>query len=614
MSTATIANIAPLATWRQLLHRLLRSTGGEAQALRASLAGLVAASAVQGLALACVFPMLAALSVTAQRASDVAAASRWLLAFMALALIASALRWRAQGFDFQGHMARATHALRTRLGEQLRRMPLEAIQDKRAGELNAALLGNVDENFNYTLTVANLIAQVLVMPPVLALALMFVEWRLGLALLLVYPPVVVLYRWRRPYPARGMRALEDAHRRANADIVEYTQGLPVLRAARCEGEKAVALQASFAQVERVQTIGQRKAAGPKMIFASVVELGLLATAAPGASWVATGTLEPALLAAWLVVLVRFSEPLANFLSYTNIVELVEVALDRIEALLAVSPLPQRVPVRTPTSFGVQFEGVRFHYAGQDPACDAPVLCDFSADLPERGMTALVGPSGSGKTTITRLLMRHADPQAGRVLIGGVDLREMTPDVLNGLISTVFQDVYLFDDTVIANIHMARPDASDEAVREAARAAQCLDFIERLPQGWDTRLGDIGARLSGGERQRISIARALLKDAPIVILDEPTAALDTESELAVQQAIDALVESRTVIVIAHRLSTIAAADRVLVIDDGRLVQKGRHDELIAQQGRYRAMWSAQQRAKAWHVRHAGPAERQYPGLQ
>ena len=174
MSTATIANIAPLATWRQLLHRLLRSTGGEAQALRASLAGLVAASAVQGLALACVFPMLAALSVTAQRASDVAAASRWLLAFMALALIASALRWRAQGFDFQGHMARATHALRTRLGEQLRRMPLEAIQDKRAGELNAALLGNVDENFNYTLTVANLIAQVLVMPPVAGIAAMSV--------------------------------------------------------------------------------------------------------------------------------------------------------------------------------------------------------------------------------------------------------------------------------------------------------------------------------------------------------------------------------------------------------------------------------------------------------
>lgn len=613
MSTATIANAVPLATWRQLLHRLLRSTGGEAQALRASLGGLAAAAAVQGLALACVFPMLAALLGTTHREPDGAAASRWLLAFVALALIASALRWRAQGFDFHGHMARATHALRTRLGEQLRRMPLETLQDKRAGELNAALLGNVDENFNYTLTVANLIAQVVIMPPVLALALMAVDWRLGLALLLVYPPVVALYRRRRPYQARGMRALEEAHRRANADIVEYTQGLPVLRAARCEGEKAAALQASFVQVERVQTIGQRKSSRPKMVFASVVELGLLATAAAGAAWVAAGTLEPALLAAWLVVLVRFSEPLANFLSYTNIVELVEVALDRIEALLAVPPLPQREPARRPTTFEVRFEGVRFHYAGQDPVRDTPVLGDFSADLPERRMTALVGPSGSGKTTITRLLMRHADPQAGRILIGGVDLREMTPDVLNGLVSTVFQDVYLFDDTVIANIRMARPDASDEAVREAARAAQCLDFIERLPQGWDTRLGDIGARLSGGERQRLSIARALLKDAPIVVLDEPTAALDTESELAVQRAIDALVESRTVIVIAHRLSTIAAADRILVIDGGRLVQQGRHDELIAQEGRYRAMWSAQQRVKAWHVRHAGPAERRYPGL-
>ena len=429
MNTASVTTVTPLATWRELLHRLLRSTGDEAHALLTSLAGLAAAAAVQGLALACVFSMLAALLGTVNRAPDGTAASFWLLAFAVLALIASALRWRAQSFDFHGHMARATHALRTRLGEQLRRMPLEAIQDKRAGELNAALLGNVDENFNYTLTVANLIAQVLVMPSVLALALMTVDWRLGLGLLLVYPPVVALYRWRRPYQARGMRALEDAHRRANADIIEYAQGLPVLRAARCEGEKAVALQASFVHVERVQTTGQRKAAGPKMIFASVIELGLLATAAAGASWVAAGTLEPALLAAWLVVLVRFSEPLANFLSYTNIIELVEAALDRIEALLAVPPLPQSGSARAPRTFEVRFEGVRFHYAGQDPAHDAPVLGDFSAELPECGMTALVGPSGSGKTTITRLLMRHADPQAGRILIGGVDLREMTPDVL-----------------------------------------------------------------------------------------------------------------------------------------------------------------------------------------
>lgn len=165
-----------------------------------------------------------------------------------------------------------------------------------------------------------------------------------------------------------------------------------------------------------------------------------------------------------------------------------------------------------------------------------------------------------------------------------------------MISVVFQDVYLFDDTVLANIRMARPDASEAEVMAVARAAHCDEFIEKLPHGWHTRLGEIGDRLSGGERQRISIARALLKNAPIVILDEPTAALDVESELAVQRALDVLARNRTVLVIAHRLSTIGAADRILVVDGGRLVQQGRHAELIAMDGRYRAMWDAQMRGR------------------
>ncbi|WYX38106.1 ATP-binding cassette domain-containing protein [Achromobacter xylosoxidans] len=205
----------------------------------------------------------------------------------------------------------------------------------------------------------------------------------------------------------------------------------------------------------------------------------------------------------------------------------------------------------------------------------------------------MGPSGSGKTTLTRLLMRHADPQRGAVRIGGVDIRSLPAADLNRLISTVFQDVHLFDDTVLGNIGMARPDASEADIHAAARAAHCLDFIERLPQGWQTRLGEAGGRLAGGERQRLSIARAILKNAPIVILDEPTAALDTESELAVQAAIDTLVADRSVIVIAHRLSTIVAADRILVFEDGRITQRGTHAQLLAVPGRYRQMWLAQQ---------------------
>ena len=212
----------------------------------------------------------------------------------------------------------------------------------------------------------------------------------------------------------------------------------------------------------------------------------------------------------------------------------------------------------------------------------------------------MGPSGSGKSTLARLLLRYADPERGIITIGGVDLRHMTTETLNQQISVVFQDVYLFNDSVLANLRIAKPDATQVEIEAAARDAQCLDFIARLPEGWDTPLGDQGARLSGGERQRLSIARALLKNAPIVILDEPTAALDTESELAVQRAIERLVQQRTVITIAHRLSTIVGADRIIVIDNGNVVQQGDHLSLMGEPGRYQSMWLAQQRVKAWQA--------------
>ena len=293
---------------------------------------------------------------------------------------------------------------------------------------------------------------------------------------------------------------------------------------------------------------------------------------------------------------RFTEPLATFVLYAKVIDLVETALGKIDALLGIAPLSQQTPSQVPERFDVAFEGVRFAYASSSKL----TLRDLCARLPEHSLTALVGPSGSGKSTVTRLLMRHADPQVGRIVIGGVDIRAIAPETLNGLISAVFQDVYLFDDSILANIRMARPEASDEEVEAAARAAYCHEFVTRLPEGYQTRVGDIGGRLSGGERQRISIARAILKNAPIVILDEPTAALDAESEVAVQRAIDALVHERTVIVIAHRLSTIAAAEQILVIDDGCVVESGRHADLLASNGRYAQMWRAQQSVKHWHV--------------
>ncbi|SHI25632.1 ABC transporter ATP-binding protein [Pollutimonas bauzanensis] len=581
--------ITPLReTWRQLMT----SARSRAPRLRACLIGLAVAAAAQGLALACLMPLFRAL-IPAPRWP---AALPWLVVMTVLMLASILLRWWAQGFDYRGDMVQNTHELRTALGRQLRRIPLEQLQDKRAGEVNATLLGSVDENLSYLLTVANMMAHALITPVVVALAALWFDWRMGVLLLLVFPLLIPLYRWRRPAYGRGMRMLADAQERTSADILEYTQGLPVLRSACCTGEKAQQLQAGFLHLQAIQTIGQKKGTKPNLVLATVMELAILLVVLLGALFVIQGTLDVALLAALLVIAVRFSEPLATFVLYAKIIDLIEAALGKISALLAIAPLPMQALVPVPQRFDIRFEGVTFHYA----SAANPALRELNASLPARSLTALVGTSGSGKTTITRLLMRHADPQAGRITIGGVDIRAIAPETLNALISTVFQDVYLFDDTILANIRMARPDATDEEVQTAARAAHCHEFVTRLPEAYLTRVGDIGGRLSGGERQRISIARAMLKNAPIVILDEPTAALDTESEVAVQAAIDALVRERTVIVIAHRLSTIAAADQILVIEDGHVAEQGRHAALLARAGRYSAMWQAQQRAKNWHV--------------
>lgn len=576
----------PPAPWRDTYRRLLRSAGSQAGRLRASLCLLLLAAVCQGLSLACIVPLFVHLT----RGDPWRAALAWLAAFTLLAAAAIVLRWRAQGFDYRGHMARATHELRVLLGEQLRRMPLESLQAHRTGGIAAKLLGGVDEQMNYALTVINLILGAIVTPAAAAVALLAWDWRLGVALMLVFPAIVPLYRWRRPALDRGHDATGRANETLNAELLEYMQGLPVCLATGRAGAANERLRAGFEQLEQLQREHHRRGAKPSLMVAAIVESGMLAILGCGMLWVTQGSLAPAALGAVLVLVARFAEPLATFVNFTTVLALIEAALARIEELRAVAPLPQWPAQGGPAGpADIRIEGLEFRYAGGT----APALRDIDLDLPARGLTALVGPSGSGKTTLTRLLMRHADPQRGAIRIGGVDIRGLPPADLNRLISTVFQDVHLFDDSVIGNIGMARPEAGEAEVRAAARAAHCLDFIERLPQGWQTRLGEAGGKLSGGERQRLSIARAILKNAPIVILDEPTAALDTESELAVQAAIDTLVAERSVIVIAHRLSTIVAADRILVFEDGRITQRGTHAELLAQPGRYRRMWLAQQ---------------------
>ena len=581
-----------ITPWRETLRQLLRSAQPHSRAFARSLWMILTAAILHGLALACIIPLFQAL--LDGHTPNWHTALLWLVLILLLTLTVQTLRWQAQDFDYDGMQADAIHNLRTQLGEQLRRMPLLKLQSRRTGELSAVLLGNVDENLNYTLTICGGLINGVVTPLVSALATLLWDWKLGLAMLLVFPAIIPLHRWRRPQQQKVVRELNDAHTRCHGDIIEYTQGLAVLRASRATGSHAGQLQDTVEWLERLQVNSQRQGIKANVVISSVTEAGMLLIMAAGVTWVTQGQLDLTTLAAVTIMLVRFAEPLALVFIMTGIIEHIETALIQIDELLAIEPLPQQTPAQVPQQFDIRFDDVTFAYEAR------PVLSGFSATLPARSMTALVGPSGGGKTTVTRLLMRHADPQHGTVTIGGVDVRAIEPERLNRLVSVVFQDVYLFDDTVLANIRMARPEATDAEVHAAARAAHCLEFIERLPQGWNTRIGETGGRLSGGERQRLSIARALLKDAPIVVLDEPTAALDTESERAVQRAIETLVKNRTVIVIAHRLSTIAGAGQIIVVDQGKALETGTHEALLAGNGRYAALWAAQQRAKQWRA--------------
>ena len=273
---------------------------------------------------------------------------------------------------------------------------------------------------------------------------------------------------------------------------------------------------------------------------------------------------------------------------------IDDAMDQLDALKGGSFLDRNGKDLPLERFDVGFRDVSFGYDRRQ------VLKNVSFSIPQGMSAAIVGPSGSGKTTVCNLLARFYDPQGGSISVGGHDLRELTCDSLLSNLSMVFQNVYFFHDTVRANLCFGRPDATEEEMIAAAKKARCHDFIRKLPQGYNTVIGEGGGTLSGGERQRISIARAILKDAPIVILDEATASIDPENEHLIQAALTELIRGKTILTIAHRLATIENADQILVMDDGRVVQRGAHAQLMAQEGTYRRFVEIHQKAEGWHI--------------
>lgn len=567
--------------------------GDKSAELNKSFLAYIISYVFQGVAYALFYPLLTAIFADPFRMHD---ALWWFAMITGVAAFSIGFRWYALDFSFSETLTQVTHDLRIKLGHNIRTMPLQRLNQYRTGELNHVLVQSVDESVLHMGAIAGMAFEAFVIPVTILIAMFFIDPAMAMAIMLALPLSYPVYQWFRRLARKEKEENQAAHALLEADTVEYIQGLAVLRAVNQVGANSVRLQEAIARVRKVQLQGVTGSLIPMIVMNTLIEFVFLMVLSLGALWIVGGSFTIAGLVALLIIINRLAEPLANFLALSSVLDVMELGFAQIKKLSEIQRLTVTEPEEKPTTYGIRFDNVSFNYTGHDNTA----LNQVSADIPSNALTAIVGASGSGKTTITKMIMRYDDPCQGCITIGGVDIRRMSQENLMGLISVVFQDVYLFDDTVLNNIRMGNPEASDEAVKAAAEKAHCHDFILRLPDGYDTRVGETGGSLSGGERQRISIARAILKDAPIVILDEPTSSLDTESEVAVQAALDELIRNRTVIVIAHRLSTIAHADNILVLSEGEICERGMHDNLLQSEGRYAAMFAAQQRLKQWNL--------------
>jgi ATP-binding cassette subfamily B protein len=393
----------------------------------------------------------------------------------------------------------------------------------------------------------------------------------------------------RALPAR-MAELTDSQKQINNATIEYVDGIQVIKA---YGRAGSAYKRFSLAVDRFcDALAAWTAEAGKSVFASMALLSpasvLLVVLGVGTTLVAAGWLDRLDLLPFVLVGVGLPAPYMTIVQGTQLLRKATVAARHVCDILSEPSLPDPSSPRIPASFGVEFVSVSFSYDGQILA-----LREVDAYCPQGTVTAIVGQSGSGKTTMTRLVPRFFDVTGGAIRIGGVDVREIPPHELMRMISIVFQDVVLLRDTARENIRLGRPQASDAEVERAARAAQVHDVILGLPQGYDTVLSSRGGVLSGGERQRITIARTILQDAPIVLLDEATAYVDPENEVALQEALASLTVNRTLLVVAHRLHTIMNADQIVVLDAGQVVEHGVHDDLLAARGRYARLWQSQQ---------------------
>ena len=484
-------------------------------------------------------------------------------------------------------------ATRIALAEKLRQLPLGYFNKKDIADLTETIMGDVNRMEHVWSHVLGYLYGSYISTGIIAVFLFIYDWRLAIACLWGVPVAFGLLFGSRKWTSKVSEKLKQAAIKVSDGIQETLENVREIRATNQEKTYLRGLYQKIDEHEKVMVKGEL-VAGIFVNAASVImRLGVATTILVGAHLIVQGQVDFMILFMFLLVITRIYAPFDQSLALIAEMFVSQVSANRMMEIYD-TPVASGKETFEPKGHNIEFHHVSFAYDLQD------VLKDVSFTAKEGEVTALVGPSGSGKSTCAKLAARLFDVQKGKITVGGVDINEVDPEVLLSDYSMVFQDVVLFDDSIKENIRLGKRNATDEEVYQAAKAANCDEFVQKLPNGYDTLIGENGAKLSGGERQRISIARALLKDAPIILLDEATASLDVENETKIQEALSRLLAKKTVLVIAHRMRTVQSADKIIVLEDGKVKEEGSPEQLYKQNGLYRHMLDLQNESAQWQI--------------
>lgn len=483
---------------------------------------------------------------------------------------------------------------RIQIGDSLKRVPLGFFGKKDAGDITSAVTTDMNFVENYSMKLINKTFMGFISAIMVCLMMFWVNVLTGLIALLgvILTSLIMIKISKKSREVAPVRQANQA--RLVSAIIEYVRGISIVKSFKQEGIAKEGIETAFENSRKTNYEIERDFNPIAALYLFVFKICSVGISCVSAMLALNGDMEMSMMLMMLTfsfVLYSHVEQLGN---NSNMIRMIDASLDRIDVVRNAKPIDLDSKPVTLRTYDIDFEHVSFGYETR------MVLKDISFHIPENTTTAIVGTSGGGKSTICNLIARFYDADQGTIKVGGVDVRKITCDSLLSNISMVFQKVYLFHDTVLNNIKFGNPTATKQEIIDAAKRARCHDFIMELPDGYDTVVGEGGDSLSGGQKQRISIARAILKDAPIVILDEATASVDPENEHYIQEAINELTHGKTIIIIAHRLATIEQADQILVVQDGRIIQRGRHEELMKQNGLYQRFIGIRQKAEGWKI--------------